>query len=302
MPGAILFIINPVAGAGQAGAVWSGLQPELERFGLPVEQVVTQEKGHAKHLALAAAAKYPIVVAVGGDGTVSEVAGGILSGNDGTALGIVPLGTGNDFARAWGIHRAAEGLRAIVGSRTAKADAIQVKYMLQGRNTVGHAVSFVAAGIAAEAQRQTTDALKRFFGSRLAYRLGVLRALWCYRAPLMRVTCDGQTWEERVLLLCASNSEHVGGGMRIAPGARADDGRFYVNLVQDVGRWEALSQIRRLSHGRHTNHPRVRYFSAVKLDVDSDPPSEVAADGDIIGHTPARIEIRHHALRVLIPR
>jgi len=298
----MLFIINPVAGAGRAGSCWTQFESQLKSAGLQSDKVFTQAKGEARSLAIAAAGKQPLIVAVGGDGTVSEVADGILGSEaTQTILGVVCCGTGNDFARAVGILDSKDSLRALAGGRMALADVIRVECTANGKPSARHVLSFAAVGIAAEAQRQTTVVLKRMVGERWAYRLGIIRALFRYRAPLMRVTCDDRTWQERILFLCANNGENLGGGMRIAPGARIDDARFDVNLVQDLSWWQALAQLRRLSQGRHTGHPRVQYFQAATLEVHPDPPSEVAADGDIIGHTPARFEIRPGALRILVP-
>jgi diacylglycerol kinase (ATP) len=89
--------------------------------------------------------------------------------------------------------------------------------------------------------------------------------------------------------------------MRIAPGARIDDGFLNVNLVGAVSRWQALKQLRQLSHGQHTSHPMVQYFPARSISIESDPPGEVAADGELIGLTPATFTVKPKALEVLVP-
>jgi len=128
-----------------------------------------------------------------------------------------------------------------------------------------------------------------------------LRALWSYRSPFMRITCDGQLFEGRFLFAGVSNSETAGGGMKIAPGAQTDDGLLNVNLVASMGRWEALKQLRRVCKGQHTTHPSVRYLTALSLDVETESPMDVAADGDLIGHTPAQFRVLPKALEVRVP-
>src|SRR5215510_15764791 len=92
------FIINPTAGAGRAVSRWARFERELRKRGVPVEKVITQQPGQAVQIARAAAANYNLLAAVGGDGTVSEIADGIVaSGARGTAIAIVPVGTGNDM-------------------------------------------------------------------------------------------------------------------------------------------------------------------------------------------------------------
>jgi diacylglycerol kinase (ATP) len=139
------------------------------------------------------------------------------------------------------------------------------------------------------------------FGRRLAYPIGALRAIWKYRAPHMRVTCDGNTWENRFLLLCASNAELSGGGMRLAPGAKMDDGLLDINLAETVSRRAAAALIWRMSRGHRISHPKLRYFTARALAVEAEPPIEVQADGEIIGHTPAQFEVMPQLLNVLEP-
>jgi len=116
----------------------------------------------------------------------------------------------------------------------------------------------------------------------------------------MQVTLDGRSWHEHFLIASASNAECAGGGMRIAPGGRVDDGLLNVNLIRNLGRFRALRQFQNLCQGRHTDHPDVHYLTGRSLAIHSDPPIEVAVDGDLVGHTPARFEVLPRALAVLV--
>jgi diacylglycerol kinase family enzyme len=117
----------------------------------------------------------------------------------------------------------------------------------------------------------------------------------------MRVTFEGQTIERPFLFVAVSNTERAGGGMKIGPGARPDDGVLNLTLVEEVGRWEVITQLRALCHGQHIHRPFVRYFLGYALSVDAQAPLEVAADGDLIGHTPAQFSVKHKALQVMVP-
>jgi YegS/Rv2252/BmrU family lipid kinase len=231
-----------------------------------------------------------------------EVAGGILSSAaTQTALGIVPFGTGNDFARNSGIHNEDHAHDALTQGQTRFVDVIEARCVVEGKPSVRHALLFAGVGIISESLKQTTTQVKRLFGQRFAYPVGMLRALWSYRSPLMRITCDGQLFQGRFLFAGVSNSETAGGGMRIAPGAQTDDGLLNVNLIRELGRWEALKQLRRVCKGQHTTHPSVRYLPAVSLGVEAESRLEVAADGDLIGHTPAQFRVLPKALEVRVP-
>jgi YegS/Rv2252/BmrU family lipid kinase len=296
-----LFIVNPAAGAGRGLARWEQFKSGLERDGFPSEHVFTNRAGEAMQIARERTGEYEVLLAVGGDGTAFEVASGILSaGNTKSALGVVPTGTGNDIGDALGVGNLSEAHQAFVGRRMQAIDVIRVECQVERQAAVRHALLFAGVGIASESLRRTTPAIKRLFGERLAYPVGLFRALWSYAAPLLRVTHDQQVDEKRFLFVCASNSECAGGGMKLAPGARMDDGRLNINLIEALGRWEAVKQLRRVCQGRHTDHPKVRYLMASELTVEGDTALEVAADGELIGYTPARFVVLPKALRVMV--
>ncbi len=302
MPKRIGFIINPASAAGRCPTRWTELQKQFRQEGIEGQSRFTAKTGDAVRFAQELALECDIVVAVGGDGTLFEVASGLLlSGATNTVLGIVPLGTGNDAARQYGISDITQARMALRGNRTKTVDAIRIRCQAEGMPVLRYALLFGAVGIAGESLKNTTPLVKRIFGQRLAYPVGALRAIWTYRAPQMRVTCDGQTWENRFLLVCASNGEMAGGGMRLAPGARIDDGLLDVNVCEAIGRWATLMLLGQVCRGRRMSHPKLRYLTARTVAVEADPPLAVAADGELIGHTPAQMEVVPQALKILIP-
>ena len=117
-----LFIINPTAGSNRARARWTIFEPQLRQTGLQADYLFTTSPGEATHLARKAASQYDLLIAVGGDGTASEVANGILSAQAGnTALGVVPVGTGNDFANTLGVQTDANAIASLVSGKTKSA-------------------------------------------------------------------------------------------------------------------------------------------------------------------------------------
>ncbi len=295
-----LFIVNPAAGAGRGNGRWEALARSLDQEGFQGDRILTSARGDAARRACEAAADYDVIVAVGGDGTAHEVASGLLaSKTQRAAFGVIPLGTGNDVASALGVTDQAAGRAVLKRGETRTLDVIEIQCRIQGKPAVRHALLFAAVGIATEALHQTTPVVKRIFGQKLAYPVGVLRAVWHHRPQSIRVTCDGRSFEQPFLLVAANNSEQIGGGMKLAPGARMDDGELNVNLVDAVGWWQVLMQLSRACRGTHTTHPGVRYFPARTMAIETEPPIEVAADGDVIGETPARLEVKPKALRVV---
>lgn len=301
-PERIGIIVNPAAGAGRGRARWTEFKAGFHRSDVLEEVLFTSQPGEAVRLAQDLARECDVVVAAGGDGVVFEVASGILrSGAADTRMGIVPVGTGNDTAILCGIADMERARQALAGTRTQALDVIRIRCVNQGKPVTYYSLLYASVGIIGEVLKQVTPRVKRVFGRRLAYPVGALRAIWKYRAPQMCVTCDGQTWEKRFLLLCASNAEVSGGGMRLAPGARMDDGLLDVNLAETLSRRAAAALIWRMSRGQLISHPKLRFFNARAVAVEADPPIEVQADGEIIGQTPAQFEIMPGALRVLVP-
>jgi diacylglycerol kinase (ATP) len=298
--GRALFIANPVAGARRGRKRWESFRRELTAGWALFDEVITARAGEAMQTARDRAGEYEIIVAVGGDGTAFEVASGLLSApNRRAALAVVPVGTGNDIARALGIRTLSDARMALTQGHLHPIDVIRIECQVDDQAAVRHALLFAGVGIAGQSLRLTTPTVKNVFGERLAYPAGLLRALWNYRAPLLRVKHDQQNDEDRFLFVCASNSEWAGGGMKLAPGARMDDGTLNINLIGALGWFEALKLLRRVCQGRHTGHPKVRYLTASELKVESDEALEVAADGELVGLTPARCVVRPKALKVV---
>jgi YegS/Rv2252/BmrU family lipid kinase len=224
-----LAIVNPVAGKGQAVRVWERVRaglPSLE----PWHCVLTQYAGHARELASTATARgYERVVAVGGDGTVYEVANG-LAGTE-TTLGIIPAGTGNDTAGNLGVPFDPIAAASLAAQGTARH--IDLGEIRTAQST-SYFVNVAGFGFDAEVAWRVNRMPRKFVGGTVPYVIGVLETLWQYRAPLMRISVDQQTFERRVFLVAVANNPSYGGGMRIAPNARCDDGLFDLCLVSDA--------------------------------------------------------------------
>ena len=296
----VLFIINPAAGGGRGLQRWTKCESEVRASVFMTDKFFTKEPGEGQRIAATMGPDYDVVAAVGGDGTVCEVANGILSSQEsGTRLGIVPSGTGNDIARSLGLMDFKDAAAALTRFHSKQIDVIRIKCMAGNHPHTRYALLFAGAGIIGPVLRRATPFSKRILGRGLTYKIGLVRALWCYRSPHMKIHCDGRRFEDQFLFLGASNGEDAGGGMKLAPGAKMNDGIVNVNLVSHIGYLEGLKQISRLCKGQHTGHPKVRYFEAKSISLQSDETVEIAADGELIGHTPATFEVVPGALPVI---
>lgn len=277
---------------------------QLQRAGVSAEATAARDPNHARALARAAAAAgMEQVIAAGGDGTTRAVAGGMLEAEAAeTVLGLVPLGTGNDLADLLGLRHEAAATAALLEGRVRRLDVIEVLTPAAPARPRQFALLFAAVGFAPVLLACTGPRLKRWLGRSGCYSAGFFRALVRFRAPWLAVRADGRVREGRFFHVCAGNSERAGGGvMRLSPGARPDDGRLELCLIEALSRWEALWNFPRLLRGTFPGHPRVSYHPGRELVVESARPVPLALDGDVVGTTPARFQVWPGALRVLVP-
>jgi diacylglycerol kinase (ATP) len=284
-----VFIINPRWGRKHAGGLIGGLEAALRERKLDYRLAISEQPGHATELAHRAVAEGAgAVVAVGGDGTVNEVLNG-LSGN--AMLGVVPVGTCNDIAR---------NLRLPAGDWRAALDVIaagHVKCVDVARCGDKRFLSVAGMGldsrVAVAFQR-----LPRFARFRATYVLLLLKSLLTQRPSPFRLVVDGETLEQEAWLVAVANTEAYGGGMRIAPGARPDDGRLHVCIVGAIPRLEFVRWFPRVYRGAHLAHPMFRHIEARSVEISSPRPTPITADGEPFGWLPASIILEPKAVAV----
>lgn len=300
-----LLVINPAAAASRDQSTrLERLVARLQSAGIEVVRRPTQGPLDAIRLAREAVG-FDVVVAVGGDGTVSEVASGLMQRRAAAAapepaLGIAPFGTGNDVAQLAGTAGDEAFLGAVAAGLERRYDVISVRCRGNDGEVWRAALLFAAVGFASELLRLTTPRVKRVFGAKLCYSVGFFRALFSYRAPMIHAKTSDVEVRERMLVAVAANSPHAGGGMmQVGPGARMDDGVMNLSLIRQATRFEAAVQFPRLLRGTHVGHPKVRYFTDRRIEIGAEPEVEVAIDGDLIGRTPATFEVLPGALRIL---
>lgn len=293
-----LAIVNPVAGNGRSHRIWERLRARVEAV-QAWRCVSTERAGHARELAhQAASAGYERVVAVGGDGTVNEVANGLAGTR--TALAIIPTGSGNDSVRNLAIpSQPAEAAMLAAHGDAREVDLGTIR--LAGRATYFLNVAGFGfdAEVAYRVNRPPWMWLK-VLGSTTPYVATVLYTLWAYRSARMRLDLDGQVHEQPVFLVAVANGPCYGGGMRIVPPALPDDGLLDVCVVRQVSRIEVLKLVPRMYSGGHVGHPAVKLARCRELSVDADCRVRCHADGEIVGELPARFGVVPGALRCVV--
>jgi diacylglycerol kinase (ATP) len=287
----LLALVNPRAGGGSAlrcAARWqaSGRLPH------DVEWVVTESPGHAAdRIRLAAAHDTEGVVLVGGDGTV-QAALGVLT-EQGMPFAVLPAGRGNDFVRNLGATgRDAARLLARTRLHVRRVDFATANGVPYG--------SVACVGFDAEVNRLARDGAG-YVGGTAGYVVCVARALARFRPFEVEVDVDGWRWQGAITLVAVANGPCYGGGMRIAPDARMDDGALDVCIVSAVSRTTLLREFPRIFRGAHTSHPACVVRSGRAVTIRSRPGHEVFADGESVGTTPVRFAVQGEGLQVLQP-
>lgn len=297
----LLVVLNPTSGAGEGRRVRAEVERELQRRGLDYTLIQTEGPGHATELAARATRNgVPIVAAVGGDGTIHEIANGILDvGAGGTALAMIPVGRGNDFVKVIaGATPRRLAYDTLAGGVCMAVDVGRVEWAGGGR----WFVNAMGTGIDVEVVRQI--ARTRNLPAGLVYIVGLVKALARFRGIPLRVTVDGVTFERKLMMLAVTNGRCVGGSFRLSPTASPDDGALNVCAIDEVGLWGAARVVPRVLRGTHMQSPVVHMLEArngVTIETTDGKPIFLQLDGEL--HEPgaawAHVAISPRRLQVI---
>lgn len=296
-------IVNPVAGAGRTARRWPEIMALLKSLGLHFEHDLTEAPGHAVELAKSAAKDgYKLIVAVGGDGTINEVASGLY--DSGVAkdamLGIINTGSGGDYIRSIGIPRQyREACYHLISPGRLTVDLGVVEYETDGQKVRRLFLNFAGLGFDAEVVRATTQRFKTL-GSTPSYLMGLLTTFLFYHNQDISLVVDGKVEARRICAVIVSNGKYGGGGMLVAPNADPADGLLDVVIIGDLSKPDLIWSLPRIYKGTHLTHPRVTVKRAREIVVKSGQGVSLQADGELIGKAPARFYILPAALNIVV--
>jgi diacylglycerol kinase (ATP) len=297
-------IVNPAAGANSTQRKWPGIKSCLKSIGLSFDFQFTEGKGHGIELAKAAAGDgYNCLVAVGGDGTVHEVANGILQTPNAstTTLGVVCTGTGSDLSRSIGIsHDYYRACGSLTRGRKLVIDVGSVEYSQKGQPAQRYFVNSAGIGIDA-AVVAATEKLPKYFGGTIPYLVGLVRSFIGYHnKPVIFRIGTGPAEKSRVLSMVVANGRYFGGGMQIAPQAKLDDKLFDIVIINDFSKIELIKNISKVYKGTHLSHPKVRLEKNTGITIESTQKFLLHADGEILGEGPVSFSLLPQALSLLV--
>jgi len=292
--------VNPAAGRGGAGRKVAEIRNAFARLKYAAKIVETASadefRGEVRRALREGCAT---LIAMGGDGSLQVLVNEVL-GHD-VRVGVIPTGGGNDFATALGISKSMEkAVEIIVRGKTRLVDLVRVRN-LRGLNVVY--LGGGGIGIDAEALRYANGRFAKWPG-RLRYLASAIAALRGFRGVEMAAEfpeSDVPKVAKRLLLAAVLNTPTLGGGLRLAPEARLDDGMLEVVMIEMLRNREVLALIPRLLITGELRSKRAVRMRAVKIKLTAEQETSFQGDGELLGKTPVEIEVLHPALRVLAP-
>ena len=312
-----LVIVNPAAAGNSTRGSWPAMASELATHFGAFNCAFTERAGDGKLLAARASQEgRRLIIACGGDGTISEVANGILESGCEVELGILPSGTGGDFRRSLGIpSRTADAARYLRTGRTRRIDVGRVTYLNQeGAEETRYFLGVASFGMSTDiiervkkgGSRRLPGARSGWLNGKLSFAAATVQSTLSSPATGVVVQLDeGQERRLTVSNLCVANARYFGGGMKVAPLAMLDDGQFDVITIGDLGTLKILANAHKLYRGTHLEMEQVHQTHARVVAARPARKNEkvmIEIDGELPGRLPARFEILPRALRVRCPK
>lgn len=292
------FIINKEAGNGKGNRVWNRVEKSMKQQNYDYVVRYTEGPNHATVIVadyLRSGVK--TIIIVGGDGTIHEVSNGLAYQD--IPIGIIPAGSGNDFARCIGVPKnCLKALDRILRNNPRTIDLLDLD---------GDQCCLTVTGIGFDgqvAQDVNQSSYKKYLNyvrlGGLSYVVSMLKTLRGFKPTNMEITIDGKDmFFPNVWLVAVANGPNYGGGIKICPDAKYDDGFFNVCIVHNIKGWELLRLFPKAFFGKHTNEKNVISLKGAEISVRSEVPVIVQSDGEYMKESPIHIGIQKAALRVL---
>ncbi len=301
-----LAVINPNAGIGKVRKDWDRISGLLEKHDISFHPVFTKGPLHAfdiveEYVTLG----YRKIIAVGGDGTMNEVVNGIFIQQTvpttKITLGMISVGTGNDWVRTYNIPLDyEEAIHVLKKENTLIQDTGTVKYYNSNREKMRYFINMAGLGFDGLVAQKTNADKIRGKGNPLLYLKNLISSLFSYKSCGTKIIVDGKVIRDKIFSVGVGIGQYNGGGMRQAPDAKTDDGLFDLTVIKDLTKWSVVTNVRRLYNGTIKKHKQVESFLGKHILIESDNPVLLEADGESLGHSPFEFNIVPKSVRVVI--
>jgi len=298
-------IVNPNAGNGKGKKDWARISNDLRKLDLNFTENFTDCKGHAIILAKDAInAGFRKFICIGGDGTLNEIVNGAFEqkacGTNDLTLGLIPVGTGNDWGRMFGIPLNYEGAsRIIKNGMTTPHDIGLVNFYNGKEKQQRYFINIAGLGFEAVVVKRTNYQKDKGKSGKAIYFYNLLMSLLSYTNTEAEVIADGITSNAKIFSLNVGNGRYCGGGMRQTPFASPLDGLLDVTVINGMGKIEIIRNLKILYNGKILEHPKVTGYKCRNLRVTSDSVLYIEADGESLGHLPAEFSIIPSAINIV---
>jgi diacylglycerol kinase (ATP) len=295
--------VNPASGNGGTGKRWPELAHRAAQLGLEGTTLFSERPRQLIELAEQAAHNgAELIVSVGGDGTLNEVVNGLIRAGSAAELATIPLGTGMDFVRTYGIPtRFDDAVRTAFEGTTRTIDVGRVSYReWSGSESERYVANVGSVGMSA-AVAQRANGMSKALGGKATFFYALARVFFEWDNTLVSVQLDDERREARMHDVIVANGQWHGGAMHLAPEAQPDDGLFDVVLIGDVTKRDFVTTAPKLYKGTYLAHPKIELLRSRTVVVDAPERLPIELDGEQVGTTPVRFEIVPAALRVRVP-
>ncbi len=292
-PSTVAVILNPASGAGKTLKLVPQVMNALNAQGRSFKLHLTSRRGEATDVARTFALDgVAVVIAVGGDGTIHEVANGLLASGRDVPLGLVPSGHGSDFARTAGIPKSVD--EAVARGCAGTSRRIDVGRATFDDGTSRNFLNVAGLGFDAEVAQRVLNT--RMPGSTLPYLVAVGGALARYQNIKVKVEADGEVISETAVFVVVANARYFAGGLQIAPMAEIDDGLLDFAVIGDFGKAELIRQVPSVYRGTHVDHPKFLHRRAKSIRIETVEPARIQVDGELAGNAPVTFTVMPGAL------
>jgi YegS/Rv2252/BmrU family lipid kinase len=298
-------IVNKAAGGGKAENDWPLIEELLKKHGVRFSAFFTSRRLHASIIARTKIKEgFSKIIVVGGDGTMNEVINGLFSqGSMQTTevmLGMISVGTGNDWARMFNIPKGyEEAVLTIKTQRTFLQDAGLVHYTRNGKEWKRYFINIAGMGFGARVVERTNRMKDKGKSGALLYFYNIFASLMGYRALRADIEIDGKTYDRKIFSLNVGICKFNGGGMIQVPQAVADDGLYSITLIKKIGKLNVLANVKRLYNGSIVKHSRVETYTGQSVQIAGSPRLQLETDGETLGHGPVSFQIIPRSVRII---
>lgn len=300
-----LVIVNPNAGRKKGIRDWDEIASLLSHYRMHYLAVFTERPNHAIQLVRTHIEQgFRYIIVIGGDGTMNEVVNGVFRQSacktTDITLGMITVGTGNDWGRMFGIPSSYnEAIRTLLRKNTFIQDAGMVKYLNESSTENRYFVNIAGLGFDAEVVRKSNRLKERGKGGPLLYLVNIFSSLMNYKHVNALISVDGMAVENQVFSMNVGICKYSGGGMIQVPNAIPDDGLFDMTVINSMRKMKVIRSLRRLYNGTINEHPKVDSYTGKSILIESTDKIHLETDGETLGHTPIEFKIIPKSIKVI---